>query len=145
MAIVAVCKVLKNVSAASDAFKALDHPLLERSRELLLRLFKVLPREGKTPSSAGVLMNGAMEISGGLAQALGVGLNDDDDEFSAGLAVVQLKRSLRGAAFALGALFPLKADGVIDKGLFDELYATLKGLEGEIYAELRRRQARETE
>ena len=52
-------------------------------------------------------MGGACDISGGLAQALGF---DDDDEFAAGLCVVQLKRSLRGAAFAPGALFPLRAD-----------------------------------
>ena len=80
-----------------------------------------------------------MEISGGLAQALGF---DDDDEFAAGLCVVQLKRALRGAAFALGALFPLRADGLIDESIFEELHATLEGLQSDIYDELRRRRGR---
>ena len=53
--------------------------------------------------------------------------------------MVQLKRALRGAAFAPGALFPLRADGVIDEGIFQELHATLEGLQSDIYDELRRR------
>jgi hypothetical protein len=52
---------------------------------------------------------------------------------------VQLKRALRGAAFAQGALFPLKADGLLDEGIFKELYATLKGLQSDIYDKIRRR------
>ena len=83
-------------------------------------------------------MTGACEISGGLAQALSF---EDDDEFAAGLCVVQLKRALRGAAFAPGALFPLRADGLIDEGVFKELHATLEGLQSDIYDELRRRKA----
>ena len=75
------------------------HPLQQRATDLLLRLHHGLPREGKSPDNAGVLMQGAPEISGGLAQAL---CFEDDDQFAAGLCVVQLKRSLRGAAFALG-------------------------------------------
>ena len=81
-------------------------------------------------------MGGACDLSGGLAQALSF---DDHDEFAAGLCVVQLKRSLRGAAFALGALFPLRADGLIDENAFNELHGTLEGLQSDIYDELRRR------
>ena len=101
-----------------------------------MRLHKVLPPETKSGGSAGALMTGACEIGGGLAQALSF---EDDDEFAAGLCVVQLKRALRGAAFALGALFPLRADGVIEKGIFQELHATIKTLQSDIYDELRRR------
>ena len=99
-----------------------------------MRLHELLPPE--LPGSAGVLMDGVLEISGGLAQALGM---SEDDEFAAGLGIVQLKRSLRGAAFASGALFPLKADGLIDEAAFSELHATLKKLESDIYEELHRR------
>ncbi len=125
---------------ADGGFDAMErHPLQQRASDLLMRLHKSLPREGESPSSVGVLMQGAMEISGGLAQALSF---EDDDEFSAGLCVVQLKRSLRGAAFAQGRLFPLQADGVINESLFRELYTTIKGLQNDIYDELRRRRGR---
>jgi len=53
-----------------------------------------------------------------------------------GLATVQLKRALRGAAFALGALFPLRADGTLDQAAFDELRATIEDLQTAIFAEL---------
>jgi hypothetical protein len=79
---------------------------------------------------------------GGLAQALG----DSDFEPPCGLALVQLKRALRGAAFAFGMLFPLRADGFLAPAAFDELSVTLKSLQDDIYAELARlRDAREPE
>ena len=124
-------------SAAGDDFEMPKrHPLQQRASDLLMRLHNLLPREGGSGDAAGVLMHGAMEISGGLAQALGFA---DDDESTAGLCVVQLKRALRGAAFAIGALFPLRADGRIDQGTFDELYKTLEELQSDIYDELRRK------
>jgi hypothetical protein len=123
--------------SSDEGFEARDrHPLQQRASDLLLRLHHLLPPETKGPGTAGVLMNGVFDIAGGLAQAL---CFPEDDDFFAGLCVVQLKRSLRGAAFAQGALFPLRADGLIDEGTFKELYATLKGLQNDIYDELRRR------
>jgi hypothetical protein len=120
---------------SDDGFDAADrHPLQQRASDLLLRLHALLPRETESSGSVGVLMTGACEISGGLAQALGLA----HDGFAAGLCVVQLKRALRGAAFALGALFPLSADRVIDENAFQELYAALEALQGDIYDELRR-------
>jgi hypothetical protein len=124
-------------AAFGGGFERLDrHPLQQRASDLLMRLHKLLPPETRSPDSTGVLMHGALDISGGLAQALSF---PEGDEFSAGLCVVQLKRSLRGAAFAQGALFPLRADGLIDEETFKELYATLNGLQSDIYDELRRR------
>ncbi len=123
-------------SSEEDGFDRPDrHPLQRRASDLLMRLHKLIPPETKS-GGAGPLTTGALEISGGLAQALSF---EDDDEFAAGLCVVQLKRALRGAAFALGALYPLRADGVIDEGVFEELHATIEGLQTDIYAELRRR------
>ena len=55
---------------------------------------------------------------GGLAQALSHRDRDAEDH---GLRVVQLKRALRGAAFARGALFPLRS--AISVEHFDELSA----------------------
>lgn len=114
------------------------HPLLERANELSMRLHELLSKEPHTKSGVGTLMQGAMEISGGLAQALSF---DDDNLFARGLAVVQLKRALRGAAFAIGALFPLRHDGLIDEAVFKELRATIEGLQNDVFDELRRRRA----
>ncbi len=81
------------------------HPLQQRTFDLMLRLHKLF---GSGPRAADshqeVLLHGAGEILGGLAQAL----EADDSQKMVGLPVVQLKRALRGAAFALGALFPLR-------------------------------------
>ena len=68
-----------------------------------MRLHTLLSKKRHTKSGVGTVMQCAMELSGGPTQALSF---DDDDDFARGLAVVQLKRSLRGAAFAIGALFP---------------------------------------
>jgi hypothetical protein len=112
------------------------HPLLRRSHDLLLRLHELFKNEPHTRSGIGTLTQGTLEISGGLAQALSF---EDDDDFARGLAVVQLKRALRGAAFAIGALFPLRHDGLIDNTVFKELHATVEGLQSDIFDELRRR------
>ena len=93
-------------------------------------------------SSFRSLLGATGEMLGGLAQALG----SPDWEPPSGLALVQLKRALRGAAFAFGMLFPLRADGFPAPAAFDELSAALKSLQDEIYAELARlREAREPE
>jgi hypothetical protein len=88
------------------------------------------------------LLGATGEMLGGLAQALG----GPNYEPLSGLALVQLKRALRGAAFALGMLFPLRADGQLSPDVFDQLSSTLKSLQDDIYAEVARlREAREPE
>ena len=80
------------------------------------------------------LLGATGEMLGGLAQALG----SPDFEPPSGLSLVQLKRALRGAAFAFGMLFPLRADGFLSPAEFDELSVTLKSLQDDIYTELAR-------
>ena len=119
------------------------HPLQQRAFALMLRLHGLLGsgKEGK-PGSEGtvagshesVLLHGAGEIMGGLAQAF----SSDDFEPLVGLSVVQLKRALRGAAFAMGALHPLRTSGTLDKAAFDEIHDTIEALQTDIYAELAR-------
>lgn len=71
-------------------------------------------------------------------------LGSPDWEPPSGLALVQLKRALRGAAFAFGMLFPLRADGSLAPAEFKDLAATIQSLQTDIYAELARvREARE--
>jgi hypothetical protein len=68
---------------------------------------------------------------GGLAQALS---SRDPDAGDYGLRVVQLKRALRGAAFARGALFPLRSTLSVEQ--FDELFHTLQQMETALVSEL---------
>jgi hypothetical protein len=113
------------------------HPLQQRASDLLMRLHLLSRRDEGKSSSFETLMHGACEISGGLAQALG----PHGGELPVGLCVVQLKRSLRGAAFALGSLFPLRSEGRIKEDVFEELHTTLQGLQSDVYDELRRQRA----
>jgi hypothetical protein len=128
------------------------HPLQQRVMDLMLRLHELLPTtKGAAGGHADVLMHGVGDMLGGLARALG-GLSrlssdesgtipflgaEGSQEF-AGLSVVQLKRALRGAAFALGALFPLREGGALNKPAFEELHDTIENLQTDIFAELSR-------
>ncbi|MHB8900189.1 MAG: hypothetical protein ACYC6Y_15680 [Thermoguttaceae bacterium] len=80
------------------------------------------------------LRRSAGEIMGGLAQALGTRRLESDG----GLSVVQLKRAMRGAAFALGALFALRAEGGLPEAAFAEIHDTVESLQADILEELRR-------
>jgi hypothetical protein len=118
-----------------DRFEAEEeerHPLLQSAMDLLVRLDLLFgdtePRFGPTLST---LYQGAGDAMGGLAQALGDPDQAPDDY---GLCVVQLKRVLRGAAFARGALFPLRS--ILNKEQFDELFHTLRQIETDIVSEL---------
>lgn len=76
-------------------------------------------------------------MSGGLVQALSIN-EYDIDGLQRGLALVQLKRALRGAAFARGALYPLHMEGRLSESDFEELQATLKQLDEGIFEQLSR-------
>ena len=62
-----------------------------------------------------------------------------------GRATVQLKRALRGSAFATGALFPLRAAAQLMPDIFKELLASLKQIEKAILEELKRVRGHESE
>jgi hypothetical protein len=104
--------------------------------DLLHRLHTVFRgAEARFTPSLHTLFQGAGDVMGGLAQALSRrGEEDDPDDY--GLRVTQLKRALRGAAFARGALFPLRP--AMSTEQFDELYGTLKRLEEDVFHELGR-------
>jgi len=141
------------------------HPLQQRALDLMLRLHKLLGSETEAADShQDILLHGAGDMLGGLAQALGglsqfssdgaptegwsgtVSFPVSDFQPAPGLSVVQLKRALRGAAFALGALFPLRANGALEQAAFDELHNTIQQLQTDVFAELSRlRQRREDE
>jgi hypothetical protein len=110
------------------------HPLLQKAMDLLVRFdahFRNM--DPQLAPALGTLYRGAGDAMGGLAQAL---LGRDDDAGNRGLRVIQLKRALRGAAFARGALFPLRP--TLGAEQFDELYRTLEEIETETVSELGR-------
>lgn len=115
-------------------FEKQCHPLLKRAMELLHRLndvFNDSPNEQET--ALRTLFQGAGDLMGGLSQATA----HDSDEVEAlsaemvGLHVVQLKRALRGAAFARCALFQL-GDSV-DRPTLDELRETFRAIERDVF------------
>jgi hypothetical protein len=121
--------------ADDDRFEAEEeerHPLLQQAMDLLERLDMLFRDEDpRFALSLGMLYQGAGDAMGGLAQALAL---DDRDAEHYGLCLVQLKRALRGAAFARGALFPLRS--TMSAGHFDELFRTLQQMETDIVSEL---------
>jgi hypothetical protein len=108
-------------------------PLLQRAMDLLHRLHDVFndhPNEQET--SLRTLFQGAGDLMGGLSQA--TAHDDDEDDLDAdllGLHVVQLKRALRGAAFARSALFQLR--GTVAQPTLDELHETLRAMERDVF------------
>src|SRR5262249_9361684 len=106
--------------------------LLQKAMDLLTPLDSLCHGESprQTPSLR-TPYQGAGDVMGGLAQALS---RPDRDAGEHGLRVAQLKRALRGAAFAVGALFPLRS--TISKEQFDELFGTLQQMETDIVCEL---------
>jgi hypothetical protein len=121
--------------ADHDQFEAEEeerHPLLQQAMDLLVRLDTLFrDQDPRFAPSLGVLYRGAGDAMGGLAQALA---RRDQDVKHYGLCLVQLKRALRGAAFARGALFSLRSAMSADQ--FDELHRTLQQMETDIVSEL---------
>jgi hypothetical protein len=73
--------------------------LLERVMDLNAGLYDLAaPAEGRQQENFRSLLGATGEMLGGLAQALG----SPDFEPPSGLSLVELKRALRGAAFAFG-------------------------------------------
>src|SRR5262249_39138735 len=92
----------------SDPFEAEDderHPLLQGAMDLYRHLHEVFRgADSRFEPSLRTLFQGAGDAMGGLSQALSRRAGDEDDPDDYGLRVTQLKRALRGAAFARGAL-----------------------------------------
>jgi hypothetical protein len=124
----------------SESEAAERHPLLQRATDLfenLVTLFR--DADPRLAASLGTLFQGVGEAMGGLAQALS---DRDHDAEDYGLRVVQLKRALRGAALAWGALFPLRA--TLDADQIAELFRVLEQLATDITSELGKVRAERT-
>ncbi|MBC7817070.1 MAG: hypothetical protein IAG10_09310 [Planctomycetaceae bacterium] len=121
-----------------------DHPLLRRATDLWHTLTNQFENaDASHEQNLRTLFRGLGDLVGGLAQATSrVFERDDVDEFSPmeeihfGLTVTQLKRSLRGIAFARGALCNLRT--VIEPSDAERFLSTLKDLNDGIVEELHR-------
>ena len=117
------------------------HPLLKAATDLLLELHSAFrDTSSRSAASLSTLFQGAGDTMGGLAQALSRREDDSDDY---GLRVTQLKRALRGAAFARGALFPLRGVGEAER--INELHSAIGKLADDIFHELSRVRAEHRE
>jgi len=123
--------------ADDDPFEAEEeerHPLLQQAMDLWKRLDTLFREEGpRSAPTQSTLYQGAGDAMGGLAQALS---HRDHDAEDFGLRIAQLKRALRGAVFARGALFPLRSTMSAEQ--FDELFCKLQQMETDIFSELAR-------
>lgn len=126
-----------------DAFPGLRHPLQLLAADVSLRIFKLFEDTDKRSSAIDTLMGSLGDIGGGLAQALGI--DPPFEIHEPGLSIVQLKRALRGCAFAMGALYPLRAADQLQPEVFEELMSTLQEIQGQILQELKRIRGQETE
>jgi cytochrome c556 len=130
-----------------DPFEAEEdrHSLLKDAMDLLKRLHTLFRgTDPRLASSLRTLYQGAGDAMGGLAQALSRRGDEEDDADDYGLRITQLKRALRGTAFARGALFPLRPAVTAEQ--FEELYQTLGRLEQDIFHEIGRlRSERQTD
>jgi hypothetical protein len=117
-----------------DPFAAREerHPLLKRATDLLHQLHTEFRHaDASLEPSLRTLFQGAGDAMGGLAQAVSERDEDIDDY---GLRLVQLKRALRGLAFARGALFPLRPAASPER--WNEIYDIVEKLEKDVFAEL---------
>jgi hypothetical protein len=128
--------------ASENDFFNKRHPLQEQATKLLLTLHEAVKGVNQTAESGylDVAMQGLGEIGGGLAQALPVrlpGSDGDDDAAALGLSAVQLKRALRGAAFAHSALIGARHDNLVAEDIFQELIEGIDELQTSVLGELR--------
>ncbi|WP_425399498.1 hypothetical protein [Aeoliella sp.] len=135
------CDTSEDSFAAVDELAAADgesfetsrkerDPLLDRATRFYVRLMEL----AKTDSSPGVvdLLRHAGEVCGGLAQALPLPPPYEFDPDERGLAVFQLKRALRGAAFVRGVLINLSYAAQNDGEQYKVLREEIEAIQGEI-------------
>lgn len=138
---------LDGIGDAADGTDFVEHqrhPLQQTASNLRVRLHRWAEQiPTRTSHHIDTLLGAAGDICGGLAQAMchtDGARNCHESEIGGlrrGLATVQLKRALRGTAFAVGTLYALRGDGQLTNGDFDDFHHWLKQLRNGITDELR--------
>ncbi len=140
----AVAESDEDFAGELEADERRDRPLLRRATELWHSMTDQFENaDAQHEPQLRTLFRGLGDLVGGLAQSTSRAFEEqEDDAFSRmdeihfGLTVTQLKRSLRGIAFARGALCNLR--GIIDPSDADRFHSTLKNLNDDIVEELHR-------
>lgn len=104
-----------------------EHPAVSISQSMLLQLIHLsnLADDGDSPHSNyyAIAISGVMECIGGLVQATS---RADDDRMNRALAITQLRRALRGHAFATGAITALHGLDGLDNQPAQAMLSQLK-------------------
>ena len=113
-----------------------DHPLMRRMTELTRRVLRLPERKDLLPGSfLDPLIQGVLDMSGATAQIVSVLTERDAPR---GLLIVQLKRALRGAAFARGAIFPARHFGMLSAKNADYFWRAIAETERQLQSELQK-------
>ncbi len=121
-----------------DQFQRMERdPLKKQATDLLMSFYKMTERIGEQSPNVDTLMRNAMEVTGGLAQVLPLPPTYEIDDCETGLALVQLKRALRGAAFVRGALFLLRSEKIVTEEEFHQFMAEAEAISAQITDMLR--------
>lgn len=95
-----------------------NHPAVDFAQQFLLRLMERQNADESVSDYAAISERGAMDIVGGLVQATCGRLESRTDR---ALAITQLKRALKGHAFARGAIIALRASDAVDEAASERL------------------------
>jgi hypothetical protein len=113
-----------------------EHPLMRRMTELTKRVLRLPERKDLLPGSfLDPLIQGVLEMAGATAQIVSVLTQRDAPR---GLLIVQLKRALRGAAFARAAIFPARHFGMLSGKNADYFWRMVMETERQLQSELRK-------
>jgi hypothetical protein len=112
-------------------------PLQEEGTQLWIACHDLAESGAPRSANLDAILRSVGQIVGGLAQSLPLPPPYEMDDADAGLCLTQLKRSLRGAAFALGALLLLRADKTVDEQAFRHLADQIDSIRVQIIELLR--------
>lgn len=118
-------------------------PLLQRAQDLAVRCLRFAEEQAPegTTNPLDQLARGVLELMGGISQVLGAGSIDEVEEPD-GWALVQMKRALRGAAFARGAMTNACSLGFVPSADSQEVSEEIASIEGEMVEMLRQARRR---
>jgi hypothetical protein len=107
------------------------HQAVTKAESLVLELMAMGPDLDSSSNFVTVATRGLMDVVGGLVQAT---CEPSTERFERAHAIVQLKRALKGHAFARGAIFGLLGSGVIEKEMSDRIDCDLESILDSIHA-----------
>lgn len=111
--------------AEPPALEWIPHPFIERAKELVGNLLGLSDDRAFVHDPLGPAARGILELMGGTVQAF---CHADPLERDQGLRILQLKRALRGAAYARGGLIAVMGEGLVDGVAAQRVVGEIDGL-----------------